>query len=447
MTEFALAGTTMRCLVEGLGFAALVAALVLIAVLFYFKLKIVMAQVVLLTIAHVLVLAGMISLKDVGAPPGSSGRMTMVNDLVGRVPSEVWLVWETLFLGASILIAMVIKGYVKRKTTRASVIEALNNLPNGICICGENGEPILYNKSMERLYDKLFGGPLIHPVRLIHLLDQGEPRSFGSIREVIPYREGVAVRLVDGETWRIFSGKLSDEGRHYTEIIAQDVTSLYEELDTIRERHDSLDQAGKELSRTLLQAEETKREKESLSVKIRVHERFGQMLLSAKQTYMDDEATEEQLVRSLSAWEETIEDLYDIFTEGEPKEDRAALDTLEKQLGIRIYFYDENDYNMDVINASDPVMAAIREAAINAKRHAGADALYVRVDDLGDDGTRYMIRDNGTLPKGPVTEGGGLSSVRYGLEQEGGSLSVSDKDGVCLTIFEPRGLRDKGKES
>ena len=73
------------------------------------------------------------------------------------------------------------------------------------------------------------------------------------------------------------------------------------------------------------------------------------------------------------------------------------------------------------------------ETLTNAVRHAGAKQLWIDVDETEDE---YTIRytNDGAVPGGPLTEGGGLSTARRKVEAAGGRMKIETFPRFVLTM-------------
>jgi hypothetical protein len=80
--------------------------------------------------------------------------------------------------------------------------------------------------------------------------------------------------------------------------------------------------------------------------------------------------------------------------------------------------------------------AAIRECAANAVKHAEGDALRVEIRENGE-GIFMTITNNGKPPKAPVTESGGLLSLRRSVEEAKGSMAVESSPAFALILRLP----------
>ena len=79
------------------------------------------------------------------------------------------------------------------------------------------------------------------------------------------------------------------------------------------------------------------------------------------------------------------------------------------------------------------ILEAASEALTNAVRHAGAQTLYICFSETS---THYQVsfQNDGRLPAGEITEGGGLTSLRRKVEAAGGSMSICCHPAYALTI-------------
>lgn len=74
----------------------------------------------------------------------------------------------------------------------------------------------------------------------------------------------------------------------------------------------------------------------------------------------------------------------------------------------------------------------------NAVRHAGATELYVRLA-CDEKAAHAVITNDGAAPDGEVVEGGGLTSLRFRVEQCGGTIQVKCTPGFELAVSVPLG--------
>ena len=79
---------------------------------------------------------------------------------------------------------------------------------------------------------------------------------------------------------------------------------------------------------------------------------------------------------------------------------------------------------------------AIQECAANAVKHAEGDRLDIRLEE-NEGNLLIRISNNGKPPKGPVTESGGLLSLRRSVEEAKGSMAVESSPAFALILRLP----------
>ena len=76
---------------------------------------------------------------------------------------------------------------------------------------------------------------------------------------------------------------------------------------------------------------------------------------------------------------------------------------------------------------------AVRECVTNCVRHANGNEVYVTVSADGD-GYTAILTNNGRVPDGRITEGGGLSALRRRIEKNNGKMTVQSLPRFALTV-------------
>ena len=82
-------------------------------------------------------------------------------------------------------------------------------------------------------------------------------------------------------------------------------------------------------------------------------------------------------------------------------------------------------------------LLAASEALTNAVFHAGARKLNIMLSERENQWTMRFTND-GTQPEAPVTEGGGLGSLRKKLEREGGTMTIAGSPDFVLSVLLPK---------
>ena len=300
-----------------------------------------------------------------------------------------------------------------------SIMEAIHDLPDGICISGESGVPILINHKMYAIYSELTGADLQNASDLIPLV-------------------GGTFRLEDHSVWK-FRRRLLDRSAGIYETIACNVSVSYMLKTELEEKTGRLRLQQLRLKNLLANIASVQKEEEILASRIRIHDELGQILLASRQLLKTDnrgEARETGIDRALADWEKLIRLLSENMADLEPYPVFKA-EELQKAaavVGCRI----EGLESLEEASAHLPLLlAAIRECMINAVHHGRAKVVRIsyrtgkgqEILEISDDG-----RGNGGQP---LQERGGLKNLRSRVEEAGGVMTTDSRAGVCVTISLP----------
>ena len=83
------------------------------------------------------------------------------------------------------------------------------------------------------------------------------------------------------------------------------------------------------------------------------------------------------------------------------------------------------------------IAQAVEQCAANAVRHAGGDRLTVVITG-GDAEVSAVFSNNGSPPKDPIVETGGLAVLRRTVEGAGGAMAVKSEPAFRLSIILPK---------
>ena len=320
--------------------------------------------------------------------------------------------------------------------TVRSIREAIDSCPGGICFSTTGGRPILVNRRMNELVFELTGHTVIEANTTWDELESISPvNGCTRLRDVWNSSdEGNQVfRMKNGRIWR-FRKLILKNGRESTvQIDASDITELYQKSNELYQnnlRLMGIRQRQKDLLENIV---EINRDKELLSTKVRIHDELGRCLVATKKALEGGNLTDDSQL--LSGWKEAIRDMTNI-----PLTDRSAGPSPEAELlkvadmiGCHGEFIGRQPTERRALLL---LYAAVREALTNAVRHAGADRLSVSISEIN---FMYhvVISNNGKTRVTSIKEGGGLSSLRRSLEQEGASLRIVCGDCVSLIVDIP----------
>ena len=321
----------------------------------------------------------------------------------------------------------------KPKLGRSSVKEGFDNLPSAICFAGRDGIIMLCNLQMHRLCHVLMGMDLQHISELRHALDQPQPDV-----EVVD-REARIYRFPDSTLWQFAEDLITDaDGNRYTQVQAIDVTELHEKKAELELENQKLAEANQRAKKLYAELDQIVREKETLAMKMRVHDDMGQCLLATRNLLLAKDATLEDFRAGGRRWAETLRRINVAEQGPGVRCDRA--DPLKDlmasawEIGVRVRIQGE----LPKGNANAQLMiAAMRECATNTVRHAGGSEMTVQLmrtqkADIA------VITNNGRTPEGEIVEGGGLSGLRQSVENRHGTMAVRGQPAFRLSIVLPR---------
>jgi anti-sigma regulatory factor (Ser/Thr protein kinase) len=124
----------------------------------------------------------------------------------------------------------------------------------------------------------------------------------------------------------------------------------------------------------------------------------------------------------------------------------AMAEEVEERYAVKVELVAVGDRPAD--EASEALVAAIREAAVNAAKHAGVEAVSVYVE-AGTDGMHAFVRDRGAgfdPAAVPPDRRGLASSIRGRVARAGGTVELETAPGqgteVRLFVPVPSGVRD-----
>ena len=326
-----------------------------------------------------------------------------------------WILVAVLLILAAVHLSVAIPIERRRlfeRITPDSIREATNDLTMGICFADPAGRIILCNETMRELsymmigsYPQMIGeldtvlfppGPDgERPSSGIFFFPSGNVRQFNSSRITVSGEEG----------WR--------------QITAQDITELYRVREQLESENRRLAETNRKLRAMYDRMTDDIREKESLEMKIRVHDTMGRSLITIQDIMENPDEADKKLAE--------LKEAVSILSDSQAPPDGDIADEMKncEKLGVRLILhgYLPKDPGLERI-----VISAIRECATNCVRHA--HGTYIAVDIQERHGIYSVtITNDGEKPKGKITEGSGLSSLRRRIEASGGEM---------LTAYSPR---------
>ena len=339
------------------------------------------------------------------------------------LPWGLYAILEVLSAAILILLLRDDRRYRRNHLTPDAIRETVNLLPEGVCVSAPDGTVLLSNLRMDGLCRSLTGGTLSDAVRFReHLEENGEKQG----DEILAHTE-------EGTVWRFAGKRMTGNGAEYDQLTASDVTVPYRIMEELRGKNEHL----QELQRRMKEVSDLSGDmfiaQEEAAARTALHNQLGQVLLMGRHTLEHPDSTDAELVRMA-----TLEMNRFLLREAEaPSESRTdrlqqAL-AMAKSIGVQTEILGSLPENP----AYRALLAqAVQECAANAVKHAEGDRLVLRLEKSEKEWS-IRITNNGRPPRGPVTESGGLLSLRRHTEAAGGAMTVESSPAFALVLRLP----------
>ncbi len=309
--------------------------------------------------------------------------------------------------------------YRRSTITRFSIKEGVDQISSGLCFYQVDGRVILMNSRMNGLCHTIVGRELQNAALFWEILSGGA--VFPGVKR-LSYGNHPIFRLPNGTVWSFAREELKD----FVQLTAVETTQQQALTDELQERNLDLAAMNLRLRTYNENVEALTRAKERLETKVRIHSDLGQALLAARRYLMDPDAQ----MPPLDIWRHSIAMLR---KEMETKKQEDPLQMLEKAArtaGVELCISGKLPERME---HKQFFMLAASEALTNAVFHASAQKLYITLSEQNKQWTMRFTND-GVRPEIPITEGGGLGSLRRKAEEIGASMTVQSTPEYVLTI-------------
>lgn len=307
---------------------------------------------------------------------------------------------------------------------RVAVKEALDTLPTAVCYFTVSGTVKLCNTAMYDLFRKI---------------TQSDLQSFNELKEALDscdkttgiIREGNVFLFPDGKAWQYSENEVkTTDGKVYIEAVFSDVTELYEKRRELKRQSRELKKMYQELKLLSDNVQKMVREQEILNMKSRLHNQMNMGVAAIRQMLrqnsisVENEVAVMQFRRAIQVLQE--ENAYPQDSMAEFMHDAAVS-------GIRVKITGNLPENEEILHL---LLLVMREACVNAARHADATMLYVTVEQSLDDVT-LCITNDGKQPEKEITPRGGLVDLRKIIMEAGGRMEFWSQPTFVLTVTLP----------
>lgn len=323
-------------------------------------------------------------------------------------------------------------GRIKKKhALRWAVKEALDTLPSAVCYFTAVGNVKLCNTAMYDLIRKITQNDLQTLDELNEALDSCNQNT-GVIRE------GNLFLFPDGHAWQYSVDKVTAaDGRIYTEAVLSDVTELYEKRQKLQRQSRELKKMYRELKILSANVLEMTREEEILNLKSRLHDQMN-MGVAAIRQILRQNTTSEENAAAIAQFRRAIQVLQE--ENAYPQDDIAEFIRDAEVSGIRVEITGDFPEEKEVLHLLLPVL---REACVNAARHADASVLYITAERKSN-AMRLLLTNDGRQPQQEVIPRGGLVDLGRMLAGAGGKIEIQSQPQFLLTVTLPIGTEKEG---
>ncbi|MBR5367026.1 MAG: hypothetical protein IK132_12350 [Clostridia bacterium] len=336
------------------------------------------------------------------------------------LPWPVYAVWEILSAVIILHHLRTYKRYRASTVTTAAIRQAVDLLPEGICVSASDGTPLLVNLKMDALCRALTDERLSDAKRLWEFLEEnGESQEDKRL-----------MQTPRGEAWLFAEDDLVIDGVVYRRMSAVNVTERYRITEELRKKNAHLQEVRRRMKEASELSAEMFIKQEEAAARTALHNELGQVLLMGRH-YLEhpdttDKETVARMTRQMSCF--LLGKSLAPQTRGED-EVREAI-RMAKDIGVTV---DVKGGPVEEKRLRALLCEAIRECAANTVKHAEGDRLSAEIDQSAA-GTRITLTNNGMPPKGPIAESGGLLSLRRMVGEAGGKMTVQCRPVFALTI-------------
>ena len=323
---------------------------------------------------------------------------------------------------------------LKRKyELRIAVKEALDTLPAAVCYFDSSGSVKLCNTVMYDFFREIAQSDLQCLDELKRSLDNCN-ESMGIVRD------GNVFLFPDGRAWQYSAAKVKTaDDKVYMETVFSDVTELYEKRQELRRQSKELKKMYQELKILSENVQEATREQEILNMKSRLHDQMN-MGVSAIRRMLRQNTTSAKNAAAIVQFRRAIQVLQE--ENSYPQDDLAEFIRDAAVSGIQVQITGNLPEAEETFHL---LLTVMREACVNAARHADATILYVTAEQSPHAVTLQM-RNDGEPPKEEITPQGGLADLDKMIRKAGGTMEIQSHPAFILTVALPVGGKQTKQE-
>ncbi len=313
---------------------------------------------------------------------------------------------------------------------------ALDYLPVPIYFGLSDNCPLVVNDKMYELIYSLKGKPLTDMAKDFDCLFENHLKT-DEIQEALAseFKNAFFVKFND-KVYVIDKKFIETEDDVVTEIIGQDITEEYENFCKLIKLNDELKEQNQRLRQHFDNIAEVNRDQELLNAKIGIHAKLGNSITMTRHIVKEHDDSELKQ-KIIGLWQQIILGFSDanngsLSTSAGYEELKRISKTVGCEMIIKGTLPDGE--------AKPFMIKVIREALNNAIRHANATSLTIDLESFLSTGNVYIF-DDGKSDKPFTKMGGGLSTLKKNLEENGILFSINSEDGFEIQLLFPEAYR------
>ena len=307
---------------------------------------------------------------------------------------------------------------------RLAVKQGLDTLPAAVCYFRPNGTIKLCNSAMYSLFRQMTQRDLQSYYELKEAMNNCEASA--GIQH-----EGNLYHFPDRKVWAYSEEQVTTaDGIVYTESVFNDVSNLYEKQKELKQQSVELQRMYRELKQLGDNIQDAAREQEIFNMKSLLHDQMNMGVTAIRQMLAHDGMTAENK-EAIAQFRSAIRVLQQ---ENAPPQDAVAEFMHDASVaGIQVIISGTLPTSQHELQLLLPVM---REAAVNAARHADASRLYVNVEWKPEE-LVVQLRNDGRKPEKEVMPRGGLADLKKMIARSSGTMAVQSLPEFVLTVTLP----------
>ena len=335
---------------------------------------------------------------------------------LGRIHVIWWIALIAATMVISITLAYFFRHWKEEHITPMSVKDGIDMLDAGLCYWEDGGRIILSNKKMDEICLALSGEMLLNGEKFYN------------------YLKSECVPMPDGTIKYFFHNPVEFEDKQIHELIAADVTELYKKNELLEQKTISLQKMNESLRRYNQNIEETVRKQEILDAKVYIHDEMNRLMLVTTAN-AETPMTEEDFKEILTLWRNNAILLGTESNQSRVNTDITEVNQLAELLGIQLGWQGEQPWTVPDSIREVFIMVA-REAIANAVKHAEAKNITIAIH-KNDEKLFIEISNDGKLPTGKISLGGGLTNIKRMVEEKKGQfkVEVNEQFNMLLEFF------------